>query len=83
MLLVAVGRGPRTTGVGYEENGVTLDRGFVPVDANLQTNVPGVYAVGDIVPACSWPTAASAGHLPRRAPRRTEPAPSTKRVFPG
>ncbi|MCB0903678.1 MAG: dihydrolipoyl dehydrogenase [Actinobacteria bacterium] len=50
VLLVAVGRGPRTTGVGYEENGVTLDRGFVPVDANLQTNVPGVYAVGDIVP---------------------------------
>ena len=50
VLLVAVGRGPRTTGVGYEENGVTLDRGFVPVDQNLQTNVPGVYAVGDIVP---------------------------------
>jgi dihydrolipoamide dehydrogenase len=50
LLLVAVGRGPRTSGVGYEENGVTLDRGFVPVDAHLQTNVPGVYAVGDIVP---------------------------------
>ena len=50
VLLVAVGRGPRTSGVGYEESGVTLDRGFVPVDANLQTNVPGVYAVGDIVP---------------------------------
>jgi dihydrolipoamide dehydrogenase len=50
VLLVAVGRGPRTSGVGYEENGVTLDRGFVPVDDHLQTNVPGVYAVGDIVP---------------------------------
>jgi len=50
LLLVAVGRGPRTAGIGYEENGVTLDRGFVPVDQYLQTNVPGVYAVGDIVP---------------------------------
>ncbi len=50
VLLVAVGRGPRTSDIGYEENGVTLDRGFVPVDQNLQTNVPGVYAVGDIVP---------------------------------
>jgi dihydrolipoamide dehydrogenase len=50
VLLVAVGRGPRTSGVGYEENGVSLDRGFVPVDQNLRTNVPGVYAVGDIVP---------------------------------
>jgi dihydrolipoamide dehydrogenase len=50
LLLVAVGRGPRTSGIGYEENGVALDRGFVPVDATLQTNVPGIYAVGDIVP---------------------------------
>jgi dihydrolipoamide dehydrogenase len=50
LLLVAVGRGPRTSGIGYEENGVTMDRGFIPVDATLQTNVPGVYAVGDIVP---------------------------------
>ncbi len=50
ILLVAVGRGPRTSGVGYEENGVALDRGFVPVDQYLQTNVAGVYAVGDIVP---------------------------------
>ncbi|MEZ5185806.1 MAG: dihydrolipoyl dehydrogenase [Candidatus Nanopelagicales bacterium] len=50
VLLVAVGRGPRTSDIGYEENGVSLDRGFVPVDQNLQTNVPGVYAVGDIVP---------------------------------
>lgn len=49
-LLVAVGRGPRTEGLGYEEAGVEIDRGFVRVDANLQTSVPGVYAVGDIVP---------------------------------
>ena len=50
VLLVAVGRGPNTTGLGYEEVGVALDRGFVTVDATLQTSVPGVYAVGDIVP---------------------------------
>ncbi|MFE0750070.1 dihydrolipoyl dehydrogenase [Gordonia sp. NPDC058843] len=50
VLLVAVGRGPRTTGLGFEEAGIRLDRGFVAVDDALQTSVPGVYAVGDIVP---------------------------------
>ena len=49
LLLVAVGRGPATAGMGYEEVGVRIDRGFVPVDERLRTNVPGVYAVGDIV----------------------------------
>jgi len=50
LLLVAVGRGPSTAGLGYEEQGVTVDRGFVPTDERLRTNVPGIYAVGDIVP---------------------------------
>lgn len=50
LLLVAVGRGPNTADLGYEEVGVTLDRGFVPTDERLRTNVEGVYAVGDIVP---------------------------------
>ena len=50
VLLVAVGRGPVTADLGYEEVGVQLDRGFVVVDETLQTTVPGVYAVGDIVP---------------------------------
>ena len=50
VLLVAVGRGPVTEGLGYEENGVTLDRGFVVTDERLRTSVPNVYAVGDIVP---------------------------------
>ncbi|MFT4230077.1 MAG: dihydrolipoyl dehydrogenase [Microbacterium sp.] len=49
-LLVAVGRGPATAGLGFEEAGVTLDRGFVVVDERLRTDVPGVWAVGDIVP---------------------------------
>jgi dihydrolipoamide dehydrogenase len=50
LLLVAVGRGPSTAGLGYEEVGVAMDRGFVLTDERLATNVPGVYAVGDIVP---------------------------------
>lgn len=49
-LLVAIGRGPKTDGMGFEEVGVAMDRGFVTVDEHLQTSVPGVYAVGDIVP---------------------------------
>jgi dihydrolipoamide dehydrogenase len=50
ILLVAVGRGPATQGLGFEEAGVKTDRGFVLTDERLQTSVPGVYAVGDIVP---------------------------------
>ena len=50
ILLVAVGRGPNATGFGYEEVGVRMDRGFVLTDDRLRTNVPNVYAVGDIVP---------------------------------
>ena len=50
LLLVAVGRGPSTAGLGYEEIGVALDRGFVLTDDHCRTNVDGVYAVGDIVP---------------------------------
>ncbi len=49
-LLVAVGRGPVTADLGFEEAGVVLDRGFVTVDNDLRTGVPGVWAVGDIVP---------------------------------
>jgi len=49
-LLVAVGRGPATAGLGFEEAGVVLDRGFVRTDERLRTDVPGIWAVGDIVP---------------------------------
>jgi dihydrolipoyl dehydrogenase len=50
LLLVAVGRGPSTSGLGYDEQGVVMDRGFVLTDERLRTNLDGVYAVGDIVP---------------------------------
>ncbi|WP_138275414.1 dihydrolipoyl dehydrogenase [Rhodoluna limnophila] len=50
LLLVAVGRGPNTAGLGYEEQGVQMDRGYVLTNERLQTNLPGVYAAGDIVP---------------------------------
>jgi dihydrolipoamide dehydrogenase len=50
VLLVAVGRGPNTAGHGYEEAGVQMERGFVRTDERLRTSLPGVYAVGDIVP---------------------------------
>jgi dihydrolipoamide dehydrogenase len=50
LLLVAVGRGASTDGLGYDEQGIAMDRGFVLADERCRTNVPGVFAVGDIVP---------------------------------
>ncbi|HEX3825157.1 MAG TPA: dihydrolipoyl dehydrogenase [Mycobacteriales bacterium] len=50
LLLVAVGRGPVSEGTGYAEAGVAMDRGFVTVDAHCRTNLPNVYAVGDLRP---------------------------------
>ena len=47
VVLVAVGMRPNGAGLGLEELGVKIDRGFVPTDATGQTNVPGIYAVGD------------------------------------
>ena len=50
LLLVAVGRGPATDGLGFAEAGVAMERGFVLTDERCRTNLEGVYAVGDIVP---------------------------------
>ncbi len=50
LLLVAVGRGPNTANAGYSEAGVRMERGFVLTDERLRTNLPDVYALGDIVP---------------------------------
>ena len=50
VLLVAIGRGAQTANCGFEELGITMDRGYVITNERLLTNIPGVYAVGDIVP---------------------------------
>ena len=50
VLLVAVGRGPVSAGIGYEEQGIKMDRGYVLVDNKCRTNLPGVWAVGDLIP---------------------------------
>jgi len=74
LLLVAVGRGPVTAGLGYEEAGVTVDRGFVLANERCQTNVDGIYAVGDIVRRASSSRSRSGGS--------TRPS-STRWVFRG
>ena len=49
-VLVAVGRVPNGRAIAAEAAGVTVDeRGYIPVDAQMRTNVPGIYAIGDIV----------------------------------
>jgi len=47
-VLVAVGRRPNWEGLGLEEVGVKVDRGFITVDSRRRTNVPGIYAIGDV-----------------------------------
>ena len=50
VLLVSVGRGPVSANLGYEEAGLAMDRGYVLVDNKCRTNVPGIWAVGDLIP---------------------------------
>lgn len=50
IVLVAVGRGPNTEGFGYDEQGLTMDRGFVITNERLHTGIANIYAIGDIVP---------------------------------
>jgi dihydrolipoamide dehydrogenase len=50
LLLVAVGRGPVSARLGYEEAGLAMERGYVTVDGYCQTNVPTISAVGDLTP---------------------------------
>jgi len=50
LLMVSVGRGPVSANLGYEEAGVKMDRGYVLVDNKCRTNVPGIWAVGDLIP---------------------------------
>jgi len=48
-VLIAIGRGPRTSDAGLDKTKIQLDRGFVPVNEWMETSEPGVYAIGDIV----------------------------------
>lgn len=48
VVLVATGRGANTEGFGLDKTGVTFDRKGITVDDNMETNVPGVYAIGDV-----------------------------------
>jgi dihydrolipoamide dehydrogenase len=50
LLLVAVGRGPVSDNLGYDEAGLGMERGFVTVDAQCRTNLPNVFAIGDLRP---------------------------------
>jgi len=50
LLLVAVGRGPVSDNIGYQEAGIAMDRGYVLVDDKCRTNIPGIWAVGDLIP---------------------------------
>jgi dihydrolipoamide dehydrogenase len=50
LLLVAIGRGPVSAGLGYEDAGVAVERGYVIVDEYYRTNVPTISAVGDLIP---------------------------------
>jgi dihydrolipoamide dehydrogenase len=50
LLMVAVGRGPVSDNIGYQEQGITMDRGYVLVDDKCRTNIPGIWAVGDLIP---------------------------------
>jgi dihydrolipoamide dehydrogenase len=58
-LLVAVGRRPVSDGLGFETAGVKMDRGFVLVDDHMRTNVPGIWAIGDLVPTPGYAHTAS------------------------
>jgi dihydrolipoamide dehydrogenase len=81
MLLVAVGRGPVTDGLGLDGTKVQLDRGYVKVDARMETAEPGVYAIGDVVTVEGRPhpqlahvaSAEGIGVAERLAGKHTEP----------
>ncbi|PZP45714.1 MAG: dihydrolipoyl dehydrogenase [Azospirillum brasilense] len=49
IVLVAIGRRPNTEGLGLEAAGVATERGQVVIDDHFRTNVPGIYAIGDVV----------------------------------
>jgi dihydrolipoamide dehydrogenase len=81
MLLVAVGRGPVTDGLGLESTKAELDKGFIKVNPRMETGVPGLFAIGDVVALDGRPHAQLAhvassegiGVAERLAGKKTEP----------
>jgi dihydrolipoamide dehydrogenase len=59
-VLMAVGRRPLSDGIGLEAMGVATEKGYIKVDATMLTNVPGVYAIGDVIPTQALAHLASA-----------------------
>jgi dihydrolipoyl dehydrogenase len=59
-ILMAVGRKPLSEGIGLEAAGVATEKGFIRVDGLMRTNVPGIYAIGDVVPTAQLAHVASA-----------------------
>lgn len=59
MILIATGRTPNTEGLNLEATGVELDRNSIKTDENMQTNVPGIYAIGDVNNRCMLAHAAT------------------------
>jgi dihydrolipoamide dehydrogenase len=58
-ILLAVGRKPLSEGIGLEAAGVETDKGYIRVDGAMRTNVPGIYAIGDVVPTAQLAHVAS------------------------
>ncbi len=58
-ILLAVGRKPLSEGIGLEAAGVETDKGYIRVDGAMRTNIPGIYAIGDVVPTAQLAHVAS------------------------
>src|SRR5437762_2740387 len=59
-ILMAVGRKPLSEGIGLEAAGVATEKGYIRVDGLMRTSVPGIYAIGDVVPTAQLAHVASA-----------------------
>jgi dihydrolipoamide dehydrogenase len=81
--LIGVGFGPNTEGLGLDAAGVELERGWVKVDEYARTNVPGLFAIGDVTGACFSPCGLAPGHHRGRDNRRAEPAALDYNKMPG
>jgi dihydrolipoamide dehydrogenase len=80
MILQAAGRAPNGKKIAAEKAGVVVtDRGFIPVDAQMRTNVPHIFAIGDVVGSRCWPTRRCMKRTSRPKSRPATRPPSTRR----